>query len=71
MRREERELRPMAKCAFQLITLLKGLKIAELSEPRLTAEWEQKLRMIEEGRVQSDEFMRDIRTLTRKCRGDG
>ncbi len=63
MRREERELRPMAK-AFQLITLLKGLKIAELSEPRLTAEWEQKLRMIEEGRVQSDEFMRDIRTLT-------
>ena len=36
MRREERELHPMAK-AFQLITLLKGLKIAELSEPRLTA----------------------------------
>lgn len=63
MRREERELRPMAK-AFQLITLLKGLKIDELSEPRLTAEWEQKLRMIEDGRVQSDEFMRDIRTLT-------
>lgn len=63
MRREERELRPMAK-AFQLITLLKGLKIAELSEPRLTAEWEQKLRMIEEGRFLSDEFMRDIRRLT-------
>ena len=63
MRREERDLHPMAK-AFQLITLLKGLKIAELSEPRLTAEWEQKLRLIEEGKFQSDEFMREIRRLT-------
>lgn len=63
MRREERELHPTPK-AFQLIMLLKGLKIDVLSEPRLTAEWEQKLRMIEEGTVESDDFMREIRALT-------
>ena len=63
MRREERDLHPTAK-AFQLIMLLKGLGIDELSEPRLTAEWEQKLRMIEEGSVQGDDFMREIRHLT-------
>ena len=63
MRREERDLHPTAK-AFQLIMLLKGLGIDELSEPRLTAEWEQKLRMIEDGSVQSDDFMREIRHLT-------
>jgi DNA topoisomerase III len=63
MRREKGTLYPTAK-AFQLISLLKGLKIAELSEPRLTAEWEQKLHMIEEGKAPSDEFMHDIRTMT-------
>lgn len=63
MRREERDLHPTAK-AFQLLMLLKGLHIAALSDPRLTAEWEQKLRMIEEGRFSGSDFMREIRQLT-------
>lgn len=64
MRREERELIPTSK-AFQLITLLEGLKISELSDPRLTAEWEQKLSRLEQGEFSSTEFMSEIRQLTK------
>lgn len=63
MRREERELVPTPK-GFQIITLLKGLKIAALSEPRLTAEWEHKLNLIQEGKEESQTFMREIREMT-------
>lgn len=64
MRREERELIPTPK-AFQLFLLLRGLKVDVLSEPRLTAEWEHKLKLIEEGKESSEEFMREIRELTK------
>ena len=39
MLREGRELRPTAK-AQQLFSLLKGLGISALSDPKLTGEWE-------------------------------
>ncbi len=63
MRREERDLLPTPK-AFQLFQLLDGLNIRALSEPTLTAEWEHKLKLIEEGKESSDQFMREIRSLT-------
>ena len=65
MRREERELIPTPK-AFQLMTLLHGLHIEELSNPSLTGEWEWKLRMIEDGRFSQETFMEEIRLLTDK-----
>jgi DNA topoisomerase-3 len=40
--REGREMIPTAK-AFQLVTLLRGLGVAELTMPELTGEWEYKL----------------------------
>ena len=63
MRREERELHPTPK-AFQLFQLLNGLSIKVLSEPTLTAEWEHKLKLIEEGKESRKEFMKEIRELT-------
>ena len=43
--REGRELMPTAK-AFQLMTLLRGLEVDELSKPALTGDWEYKLSQI-------------------------
>ena len=63
LRREERELIPTPK-AFQLFTLLRGLKLEQLSDPRLTAEWEHKLSLIENRQVEPEQFMNDIRELT-------
>jgi len=61
--RDGRELIPTAK-AFQLMTLLRGLDVKELSLPELTGEWEHKLKQIEEGRLSRDDFMREIATMT-------
>lgn len=63
LRREERELIPNAK-AFQLMQLLDGLKIQALTKPKLTAEWEYQLSLIEQGKLSRDAFMSDIRSLT-------
>lgn len=57
--REGREIVPTAK-AFQLIILLRGLGINELTEPELTGEWEYKLTLMELGKISRDEFMREI-----------
>jgi DNA topoisomerase III len=61
--RDGRELIPTAK-AFQLMTLLRGLDVKELSMPELTGEWEHKLRQIEEGKLSRDAFMQDIAKTT-------
>jgi DNA topoisomerase-3 len=50
MLREGRELIPTAK-AFQLMTLLRGLGVEELSKPELTGEWEYKLAQMEHGKL--------------------
>src|SRR5574337_569835 len=64
MLREGRELIPTAK-AFQLMTLLRGLGVEELSKAELTGEWEHKLAQIEHGRLSRDAFMREIAEMTR------
>lgn len=61
--REGREMMPTAK-AFQLMTLLHGLGVDELTEPELTGEWEYKLSQIERGAISRQDFMRDIAQLT-------
>jgi len=63
MLREGRELIPTAK-AFQLMTLLRGLGVEELSKPELTGEWEYKLAQMEHGKLSRDEFMREIAEMT-------
>ncbi|MFZ4877430.1 DNA topoisomerase III [Janthinobacterium sp. Mn2066] len=61
--REGRELMPTAK-ASQLMTLLKGLGVNELTAPELTGEWEYKLSQMEKGKISRDEFMREIAQMT-------
>jgi DNA topoisomerase III len=63
MLREGRELIPTAK-AFQLMTLLRGLGVEELSKPELTGEWEHKLSQMERGLLSREAFMREIAAMT-------
>src|SRR6478735_1694741 len=64
MHREGRELIPTAK-AFQLMTLLRGLGVEELSKAELTGEWEYKLAQMEHGKLSREAFMREIAQMTR------
>ncbi|MFC0351741.1 DNA topoisomerase III [Undibacterium danionis] len=61
--REGRELMPTAK-AFQLMTLLRGLGVDELTSPELTGGWENKLAQMERGKITREEFMREISQMT-------
>ena len=61
--REGREMMPTAK-AFQLMTLLRGLGVSELTAPELTGEWEYKLSQMERGKISREEFMREIAQMT-------
>jgi DNA topoisomerase III len=61
--REGREIIPTAK-AFQLMTLLRGLGVNELTAPELTGEWEYKLSQMERGKISREEFMRQIAQMT-------
>jgi DNA topoisomerase-3 len=61
--REGREMIPTAK-AFQLMTLLRGLGVNELTAPELTGEWEHKLSQMEKGKISREEFMREIAQMT-------
>ncbi|CAN5527488.1 DNA topoisomerase III [soil metagenome] len=63
MFREGRELIPTAK-AFQLMTLLRGLGVEELSKPELTGEWEYKLAQMEQGKLSREDFMQQIAAMT-------
>ncbi len=65
MIREGRELIPTAK-AFQLMTLLRGLGVEELSRPELTGEWEYKLAQMERGQLSRDAFMQQIAEMTQR-----
>jgi DNA topoisomerase-3 len=65
MLREGRELIPTAK-AFQLMTLLRGLQVEELSRPELTGDWEHKLSLMERGQLSREAFMRDIADMTQR-----
>ena len=63
MLRDGRDLIPTAK-AFQLMTLLRGLGVEELSKPELTGEWEYKLAQMEQGKLSRDAFMAQIAAMT-------
>ena len=63
MLREGRELIPTAK-AFQLMTLLRGLGVEELSRADLTGDWEFKLSQMEKGLLSREDFMKDIAEMT-------
>ncbi len=63
LRREGRDLIATAK-ARQLMTLLSGLDVDELTSPELTGEWEHQLSQIEQGQLSRDAFMREIAQMT-------
>lgn len=63
LRREGRDLIPSAK-ARQLMTLLSGLGVNELTSPELTGEWEHRLKQIEQRELGRDAFMREIAQMT-------
>lgn len=65
MLREGRELIPTAK-AFQLMTLLRGLDVQELSKAALTGEWEYKLAQMEQGKLSRATFMAEIAAMTER-----
>ncbi|MDP1610103.1 MAG: DNA topoisomerase III [Sulfuritalea sp.] len=64
LHRNGRELQPTAK-AFSLLFALENLGVDEIRSPELTGEWEYKLREMEHGRLQRDEFMNHIVDRTR------
>ena len=65
MLREGRELVPTAK-AFQLMTLLRGLDIEDLTKPELTGNWEYQLAEMEHGRLKRERFMADIAQMAER-----
>jgi DNA topoisomerase III len=65
MLREGRELIPTAK-AFQLMTLLRGLGVEDLTKPELTGNWEYQLAEIEHGRLSRNAFMKDIAQMAER-----
>jgi DNA topoisomerase-3 len=65
MLREGRELIPTAK-AFQLMTLLRGLQVEELTKPELTGNWEFQLAEMEKGKLSRATFMAEIAAMTER-----
>jgi len=65
MLRDGRELVPTAK-AFQLMTLLRGLAIEELTKPELTGNWEYQLAEMEHGRLKRSAFMAEIGAMAER-----
>ncbi|MCW5609921.1 MAG: DNA topoisomerase III [Rubrivivax sp.] len=65
MLRDGRELVPTAK-AFQLMTLLRGLAIEDLTKPELTGQWEYQLAEMEHGRLSRPEFMAEIAKMAER-----
>ena len=65
MYRDGRELVPTAK-AFQLMTLLRGLDIEDLTKPELTGTWEYQLAEMEHGRLKRSAFMAEIAAMAER-----
>ncbi|MBX3643010.1 MAG: DNA topoisomerase III [Rubrivivax sp.] len=65
MHRDGRELVPTAK-AFQLMTLLRGLGVVELTQPELTGNWEYQLAEMEHGRLKREAFMAEIAQMAER-----
>jgi DNA topoisomerase-3 len=65
MLRDGRELVPTAK-AFQLMTLLRGLAIEDLTRADLTGNWEYQLSEMEHGRLSRSAFMAEIAKMAER-----
>jgi len=65
MLRDGRELVPTAK-AFQLMTLLRGLAIEDLTRADLTGNWEYQLAEMEHGRLSRGAFMSEIAKMAER-----
>jgi DNA topoisomerase-3 len=65
MHRDGRELVPTAK-AFQLMTLLRGLDVEDLTKPELTGDWEYRLLEMEHGRLSRDAFMQEVAAMAER-----
>ena len=65
MLREGRDLIPTAK-AFQLMTLLRGLAIEDLTRADLTGNWEYQLAEMEQGRLSRAAFMAEIAKMAER-----
>jgi DNA topoisomerase-3 len=65
MLRDGRELIPTAK-AFQLMTLLRGLDVEDLTRPELTGQWEYQLAEMEHGRLARETFMAEIAKMAER-----
>ena len=65
MFRDGRDLVPTAK-AFQLMTLLRGLAIDDLTRPDLTGNWEYQLAEMEHGRLKREVFMAEIAKMAER-----
>jgi DNA topoisomerase-3 len=63
--REGRELVPGAK-AFQLMTLLRGLGVEDLTKPELTGAWEFQLAEMEKGLLERATFMKSIAEMAER-----
>jgi len=63
--REGRELVPGAK-AFQLMTLLRGLGVEDLTKPELTGQWEYELAEMEKGHLERHTFMKRIAQMAER-----
>jgi DNA topoisomerase-3 len=63
--REGKDLAPTGK-AFELLSLIEAMKIDVLASPELTGEWEYKLNRILKGEFTRDQFMAEIRAMTRQ-----
>jgi len=63
--REGRELVPGAK-AFQLMTLLRGLGVEDLTKPELTGNWEYQLAEMEKGHLEREVFMKQIAAMAER-----
>jgi DNA topoisomerase-3 len=63
--REGRELVPAAK-AFQLMTLLRGLGVEDLTKPELTGQWEHQLAEMEKGKLEREAFMAEIARMAER-----
>jgi DNA topoisomerase-3 len=65
MLRDGRDLVPTAK-AFQLMTLLRGLGVEDLTKPELTGNWEHQLAQMEHGRLGRAAFMAEIAKMAER-----
>ncbi|HXZ92486.1 MAG TPA: DNA topoisomerase III [Burkholderiales bacterium] len=63
--RSGKELVPTPK-AFSLFFALRHFGVSEITSPELTGDWEFKLKLMESGKLQREEFMEHIEQVTRE-----